>query len=172
MAWSAPRTWATSEVVTAAHMNQEVRDNLNAGFPDAITPNDWNPTLGGTSSDATVQSNVGLEYVIAGVQFCWVAWEIATPGSGTYTVTLPSEANSGLYASTTAGTGTRIGGWHSRDLSPAWMVEGSVLLRTSTTAHFNGSSLIGSVGGVLSPTNPRTLGEGDTVNFYAVYPVA
>lgn len=30
MAWTTPRTWATSEIVTAAMMNTHVRDNLNA----------------------------------------------------------------------------------------------------------------------------------------------
>lgn len=30
MAWTAPRTWVTSEVVTAAVMNAHVRDNLTA----------------------------------------------------------------------------------------------------------------------------------------------
>jgi hypothetical protein len=30
MAWTAPRTWVASEVVTAAVMNQHVRDNFNA----------------------------------------------------------------------------------------------------------------------------------------------
>lgn len=30
MAWSSPRTWAVSLMVTAAILNQEVRDNLNA----------------------------------------------------------------------------------------------------------------------------------------------
>ena len=30
MAWSTPRTWVASELVTAAHLNGHVRDNLNA----------------------------------------------------------------------------------------------------------------------------------------------
>lgn len=30
MAWSAPRTWSAGELVTAAYMNQDVRDNENA----------------------------------------------------------------------------------------------------------------------------------------------
>ena len=33
MAWSAPRTWVASETLTAALLNQELRDNLNAAFP-------------------------------------------------------------------------------------------------------------------------------------------
>ena len=27
MAWTAPRTWTTGEIVTAAHLNEQVRDN-------------------------------------------------------------------------------------------------------------------------------------------------
>ena len=30
MAWTAPRTWVTAEVVTGAVMNTHVRDNLRA----------------------------------------------------------------------------------------------------------------------------------------------
>lgn len=33
MAWSAPRTWVAGETLTAALLNQELRDNLNAAFP-------------------------------------------------------------------------------------------------------------------------------------------
>lgn len=29
MSWSAPRTWATSDTITAALLNQEIRDNLS-----------------------------------------------------------------------------------------------------------------------------------------------
>lgn len=37
MAWSAPRTWTTGEIVTAAQLNQEVRDNLLAvNIPHAL----------------------------------------------------------------------------------------------------------------------------------------
>jgi len=39
MGWTAPRTWVTGEVVTAAIMNTHVRDNLNAleGYLDDVT---------------------------------------------------------------------------------------------------------------------------------------
>lgn len=33
MAWTTPRTWVTSEIVTASQLNTHVRDNLNAVFP-------------------------------------------------------------------------------------------------------------------------------------------
>lgn len=37
MAWSVPRTWTTGELVTAAIMNQHVRDNLNVLNPTAVS---------------------------------------------------------------------------------------------------------------------------------------
>jgi len=40
MAWTAPRTWVTSEVVTASHMNTHVRDNLLETGPAIVTAGD------------------------------------------------------------------------------------------------------------------------------------
>ncbi len=37
MAWSAPRTWVTAEVVTASNMNTEVRDNFLETAPAKAT---------------------------------------------------------------------------------------------------------------------------------------
>ena len=37
MAWTAPRTWTTGEIVTAAHMNTHVRDNLLESAPAKAT---------------------------------------------------------------------------------------------------------------------------------------
>lgn len=37
MAWSAPRTWVTAEVVTAAVLNAHVRDNLDETAPAKVT---------------------------------------------------------------------------------------------------------------------------------------
>jgi len=33
MSWTAPVTWTSGEVLTAADMNQQLRDNMNAAFP-------------------------------------------------------------------------------------------------------------------------------------------
>lgn len=57
MAWTAPRTWVTSEVVTAAQMNAHVRDNLRVA---------GNPLL----ADAYVTANQGTittEVLITGL---------------------------------------------------------------------------------------------------------
>jgi len=37
MAWSTPRTWVTGEVLTAALLNTELRDNLNQTGPALVT---------------------------------------------------------------------------------------------------------------------------------------
>ena len=37
MAWTTPRTWTTSEIVTASMMNTHVRDNLNETAPGKAT---------------------------------------------------------------------------------------------------------------------------------------
>lgn len=37
MAWTAPRTWVTGEIVTAAYLNSNVRDNLLETAPAKAT---------------------------------------------------------------------------------------------------------------------------------------
>jgi len=172
MAWSSPRTWTTGEVVTAAQMNQEVRDNLNAGLPDGVTAASWTPTLEATSTNPTASSTTGREYRVGGLQFVWARWEISTGGSGTYFVTLPVSA-SGITPSATSGLGQIIGSFHMRDLTVPYMFEGSVLLRANGTAHFNATSETGDTeSGKVTHDNPRTWAVGDVLSFHALYPVA
>ena len=56
MAWTAPRTWTTGEVVTASIMNTHVRDNQLAikSWIDTITFND---VTGSRAIDGTVYQN-------------------------------------------------------------------------------------------------------------------
>lgn len=51
MAWTAPRTWTTGELVTAAIMNTHVRDNLSAI---------GRPTKGGVTSVGAVEFGSGF----------------------------------------------------------------------------------------------------------------
>lgn len=91
MAWTTPRTWATGEVVTAAMMNEQVRDNelflrahhsvrgyrtANQSIPDATdTPIEWTSEeydtdgyhdVGSNPSRMTIPSGLGLDgyYVV------------------------------------------------------------------------------------------------------------
>jgi len=175
MAWSDPRTWVTGETVTAAHMNQEVRDNLNASFPDQEDGNAWSPTLEGTSSDPGTSAVAGIEYTIGAIQFVWARWVLSSAGSGDYFVTLPATA-SGVTATSAAGKGQVIGTFHIRDDTPAQMIDGNVLLLTSTTAGFHTSShegqSLGGDSGVISADNPRDWAAGDVISFYGMFPVA
>lgn len=169
------RTWVATDVLTAAQLNQDIRDNGEALFPDEDASVAWTPTLEATTADATVSAVAGGQYRVGAVQFVWARWVLSDPGSGDYFVTLPV-ACVGLTASTSSGLGTRIGGYHARDITPPWMLAGSVLLRSSTTAHFHGSSLEVPAGesgsGVLRSDGPRVWASGDVISFHAQYPIA
>lgn len=166
MAWSSPRTWVTSEVVTAAHMNQEVRDNLNAVLPDGDTADSWAPSLLATSANPAA-TGAGRQYQIGGLMHVWQRWVVTggDGGAGFWYVTLP-QAAVGLTASTAEGSGTAIGSWTFRDNSAPSSVSGSVILRAADEVWFN-------VGpGMLSATYPFLITTDDVFSFYAVYPVA
>lgn len=171
MSWSTPRTWSTSEVVTAAHLNQEVRDNLGAVFPDEVAGASWAPDLEAASSNATV-TVTGRKYQVGALMFVWARFVLTDPGSGIYFVTLPTAA-SGITASTSNGAGQTIGSFTARDTSPPLIVSGSVILASSTTAYFNGSSIPGlGPSSRLESTVPWTWAADDVLSFHAVYPVA
>ena len=56
MAYSSPRTWTTDEEVTAAMLNQEIRDNIGAIAPvGAAAWTDYTPTL---TQSATVSKTI------------------------------------------------------------------------------------------------------------------
>lgn len=172
MAWSSPRTWTTGEVVTAAHMNQEIRDNLNALFPDGVTGVSWSPTLEATTTDPGTSAVAGVEYTDGAVQKCWARWVLSSGGTGTYFVTLPSTAV-GLTAASGAGEGQAVGSFQILDISPAHMLGGTVLLRSTTRAHFmSDSDAHGTPSGVINHNTPRTWASGDILSFYAQYPIA
>lgn len=63
MNWTTPRTWAASEVVTAAVMNTHVRDNLKA-MTEWTT---YTPTWTGTGGTPTVgNGTLTGRYIVAG----------------------------------------------------------------------------------------------------------
>jgi len=176
MAYSTPRTWATDEVVTAAQMNQEVRDNLDAGFPDEVEAIDWTPTLEASASNPSTSAVTGRRWRVGPLQFVLARFVLSTGGSGEYFVTLPVAA-SGITANTGAGLGQAIGTFQARDITPAWMLQGNVLLKTADSVVFHASSAEGAAGGgtesgILQHSGPRAWGSGDVFSFMAFYPVA
>lgn len=171
MAWSSPRTWSTSEVVTAAHMNQEVRDNLEAGFPDDVSAVSWSPTLEATTTNPSTSSVAGRYWRVGPVMFVWARWVLSDGGSGIYFVTLPTAA-SGVTASGNGYGGQAIGSFVFRDDSTvSASVAGAVRLRASDEASFDS----GSEGTVNSTSNDAGFGgaaTGDVLSMWACYPVA
>lgn len=69
MAYTTPATWVAGAVLTAAQLNAQLRDNLNAAFPlgvDAWTS--WTPTLVNlTLGNGTVSA----KYHRIGRRICW-----------------------------------------------------------------------------------------------------
>lgn len=170
MAWSSPRTWVTNEVVTAAHMNQEVRDNLDAALPDEVSAVAWTPNIEGTTF-GSVAAQSGRRWRVGPLEFVWARFTgMGGAGGafgGVFFVTLPSTV-SGLTASTSAGRGQTVGSWQSRDVSNASASEGgSVLLRSSTEVHFARP-----VGGLVTDSSPFAWVTDDILSFQAHYPIA
>lgn len=169
MAWSTPRTWSTSEVVTAAHMNQEVRDNLTAVFPDDEAGVDWNPTLKGTSGDPGVSAVDGIQYRVGPVQFLWARFVLSSGGSGTYYVQVPNAAV-GVVADAADGKGQTVGTFLIRDDSPGWVRGGAVYLHTSTLLRFVFDDTV-TENGLLTSSNIKTWASGDVLSFQAMFPI-
>lgn len=66
MAWTAPRTWVTSETVTASMMNTHVRDNMLETAPAKVTG--ANQFLVGTSANTLVSRSYNAEFLNPGAQ--------------------------------------------------------------------------------------------------------
>jgi hypothetical protein len=103
MAWTTPRTWATSELVTAAIMNAHVRDNLAIAFPGGTDWTTWSPSYANltTTSGTIVARYNQVGDIVTGY------WSIvfgASSAMGTSpTISLPVTASSSYYV-TTAGS--------------------------------------------------------------------
>jgi hypothetical protein len=88
MAWSSPKTWVPDVPLTAAEMNQYVRDNTLALYP---TWTHWTPTFTGFSANPTA---VIARYVLIG-KMCYVnvyMGNAGTSNANTFTVSAPFPA--------------------------------------------------------------------------------
>lgn len=157
-----PRTWVVGEVVSAAIMNQEIRDQFNSVFAawTAYTPT-WSstgtaPVLGnGTISGRymkvgrTVTVNVNL-----------VTGSTTTYGSGNYNFSLPvAAASSGLA---TIGTAQLLGGarWCGEIVISSAATNCGVFLPVSSTDTRTD---------FLTATRPETLASGAQVRITFEY---
>lgn len=162
MAWTAPRTWVTGELVTAAYMNTHVRDEFLYIYPDAAwanrTPTLTNITLGtgGTNQQRYIQ--MGKTVMIRG------SITLGTGGAltGSPTVNVP----------TTAATVTNmiwVGAARYHDPGTRLWVGICYITSAGTTIAF-----VQSQGGTgnLSATEPFTWGNTDELSYAIDYEVA
>ena len=54
MAWTAPKTWVASAILTAAELNVHLRDNLNATFPALVSAKGDSVWASGANAGARV----------------------------------------------------------------------------------------------------------------------
>jgi hypothetical protein len=93
----APRTWVVGEVVSAALMNQEIRDQLNSVF-DAWTT--YTPTWTASTNPAIGNGTLTGKYIKVG-RTCTVVIKLTmgsttTYGSGGYAFSVPFTSASGV----------------------------------------------------------------------------
>ena len=161
----APRTWVVGEVVTAALLNQEIRDQINTivGAWTTYTPT-WtasttNPALGnGTlvgrymKVGRTVTAHVNL-----------ITGSTTTYGSGVYSFALPAtSANAGstyVGGAHLLGTDRWMGQWL---ISPNFSVAGPTFPLTATNTR----------AGLMSPTLPETLAANAQLRMTCTYEAA
>lgn len=162
----APKTWQVGEVVTAAMLNTEIRDQLNSMFGawTAYTPT-WtavttNPALGNGSL-------VGRYMKIGRTVFCninLVAGSTTTFGSGNYSWSLPAQAASAGMA--VIGSGQLING---SNRYAGYIVVASGV---TTTNFFVPTSTTSSLTDFLTGTRPETLAATAQIRLSFVYEAA
>lgn len=64
MAWTTPRTWATNELVTAAMLNEQLRDNMNTLYSPNY--NSVKVNTSGSTTSATFVSIASLSVTTSG----------------------------------------------------------------------------------------------------------
>ncbi|MFD5573971.1 hypothetical protein [Streptomyces cadmiisoli] len=162
----APRTWVVGEVVSAATMNQEIRDQFNSMFAawTSYTPV-WTasgtaPVLGnGTLSGRYMK--IGRT-VVAHIQL--VMGSTTTYGTGDYSFSLPANtANAGASLVTAA---QLLAG------SDRWAGECVLGSNASTTSPFFSSTATNTRLAWMGPTTPATLASGHQLRMTLMYEAA
>lgn len=158
MAWTTPRTWVTSETVTASLMNTHVRDNLLA-LGDVRTT--YTPTLG---SWTLGNGSVSGRYIQAGKQVIGqIRFSVGstTAFSGGPTFTLPTASRALLTGRDPVGSATLFD--NSVNAYRHWV---AVLNTTGTIAAVNPD------GTGITPTAPWTWANTDVIVIQFEYEAA
>jgi len=159
----APRTWVVGEVVTAALLNQEIRDQLNS-FLGAWTS--YTPVWSGSTTNPVLgNGSIGGRYLKVGrsvhAQIKLTTGSTTTYGSGTWRWSLPAAA---------ASSQDMIGSVFVGDASAGYSTGAAYISASNTdVAAYVGAP---AAGAALSPTVPQTFASGDRVWIGATYEAA
>jgi hypothetical protein len=162
MAFQSWQTWVTLTEVPAAELNQDIRDNGNALFPDENLSVDWTPTLLGSTTNPSTSATVGQYYRVGAMRFLWVRFVLSAAGSGTYSVALP-ENYVGIAS------GTSVGSVFTQDSGASSNNNTGTCLVDAGAPH---QLLFAFPGGNASNTHPFTFASGDTLTLHATIPIA
>lgn len=162
MAWSTPATWVAGAVLTAAQLNAQLRDNLNAAFSvgvDAWTS--YTPTL--VQSGAVTKTVTYAKYMKVG-RLVVVQASLTCTGAGTggavVTIGLPvTAAQAGNMA---CGTGELF------DASSSLLYKATAILATTSTIQLRATNTtVANVLGVDAFT--AALASSDVITYSVTY---
>ncbi|MGW1158421.1 hypothetical protein ACWD5Q_06510 [Streptomyces sp. NPDC002513] len=158
----APRTWVVGEVVSAAIMNQEIRDQLNSFFgawtvyTPAWTASTTNPVIG----NGTI---TGRYMKVGRTVYCHInvtAGSTTTFGSGNYSFSLPfAAANNNVFM---IGNAEVLG-------SSRWAGHAVIGTGATTTSVFMSTSSTNSTLSWMTPAVPETLASGAQIRITLMY---
>jgi hypothetical protein len=153
MAWTTPSTWVAGNILTAAQLNQQLRDNMNELAPFFSAFTSWAPTL--TQGVAVTFTNNDSKYLRIGkLVVAYTSITASSSGTAGQTVTLGFGA--GGTALPTARASTSIFGSYRFLDAGATNYVGTVIGNTTTAVIFykdaDGNPL-GPTGGVQVTTN-------------------
>ena len=167
-----PRTWVVGETVTAALMNQEIRDQFNSflggwtSYTPAWTATTTNPTLG----NGTIVGRYLKIGRTCHVMLRLVIGSTTAAGSGSYRLSLPATA-----VTVSNGTpGVLNYTYYRAGLSPNYIMGSGPLLSAGTNTDDIWFANPASAGdwNQWSDSGPWTKTTGDIVTCYGVYQTA
>lgn len=141
MAWSTPATWVAGAVLTAAQLNAQVRDNLNAAFPLGAPDVAWTgytPTL--TQSATVTKTVTYAKYTRVGRTIIGSVYLTVT---GTGTASNAIKVGAPVAA---AATGLILGPAYVFDTSAALLYTAVATLSSTTEIQ-----MLGTVNGAATP---------------------
>ncbi|MEU1302782.1 hypothetical protein [Streptomyces shenzhenensis] len=161
-----PRTWIVGEVVSAATMNQEIRDQFDSMFGAWTT---YTPAWTSAGSTAPVLGNgalTGRYMKIGRIVLCHInliTGSTTTYGTGSYSFSLPVQAASSGMA--IVGTAQYLG-------TARWAGEIVISSAANTTSAFFPTSATNNAIDFMNSSRPETLAASGQLRLSFVYEAA